>query len=147
MSNPLPWSENFAVGHDAVDRQHRRLVELINEIDAALDAAKVAARLPHLLKLFRLTVEEHFRQENALLWEIKMGGYAPSPDRPRTPRYLEAMAEARFDEHMAEHAKLLTRFDEMTREPPETLGETLKAWFVDHVVKQDSHLKTIFQAL
>jgi hemerythrin len=147
MGNPLPWSENFAVGHETVDKQHRRLVELINEIDAALEAAKVAARLPHLVKLLRLSAEEHFREEDALLWEIKMGTYGPIEGRSHPSRSAEAMANTAFDEHIAEHAAMLARLDAIVGASPDALSNALKSWFVDHVIKQDSHLKAIFQAM
>jgi hypothetical protein len=60
---------------------------------------------------------------------------------------VAGMAADVFDAHMAEHAALLGRFEEIKQTPLETLGDTLKSWFVDHAIRQDSHLKTIFQAM
>ena len=36
MVQRLPWSENFAVGHKVLDAEHRRLVDLINEVADAV---------------------------------------------------------------------------------------------------------------
>ena len=143
----MHWSDNFAVGHPLLDAQHRRLVELINDIGAAFRLATLPDRLAALIELLHLSAREHFRQEDAIMWEIKMGTYEPMKGRSRPSRLVEAMAEAAFDEHIAEHAAMLTRFDAIVAAPADTLCEALKAWFVDHVIKQDSHLKAIFQAM
>jgi len=147
MARGLPWSENFAVGQAQLDAQHRRLVELINEIDRTIHCQKDLGKLPALLKTLREETEEHIRHENALLWEIKSGAFAPLQGRPQTPHYLKSLAEAAFDDHMAEHATLLARLDAIVLGPIQSLCDPLKAWFVDHAIKHDSHLKTIFQAL
>ena len=147
MARPIPWSENFAVGHVELDRQHRRLIELINAIDAAAQSEQFPERLAGLLQLLRVATEEHIRQENALLWEIRSGTYAPLQGRVRTLHFLKAIAGSAFDEHMAEHAMLLARFDSIVGGPLEALCDGLKVWFVDHAIKHDSYLKVIFQAI
>ena len=147
MGRSFHWGDSFAVGHPLLDGQHRRLVELINDIDASVRAATNPRGLPALMELLRITAREHFRQEDAILWEIKMGTYEPLKGRARTSHLVEAMANAAFDEHIAEHATLLVRFDAIVKASAETLYEALKAWFLDHVIKQDAHLKAIFRAM
>ena len=147
MGHPLPWSDNFAVGHTQLDAQHRRLVELINDIDAVVRFATNPDRLAALIELLRLSAREHFRQEGAILWEIKSGTYEPMKGQPRTSRFLEAMAETAFDEHILEHAAMLDRFEAIVVASADTLCEALKTWFIDHVIKQDSQLRAIFQAM
>ena len=147
MDRPLPWSDNFAVGHAGLDTQHYRLVELINDVGIAVRSDMNPERLSALLKVLRVAVEDHIRQEDSLLWEIKSGTYAPLKDRPRTTYFLEAMAGAAFDEHMAEHKTLLARFDAIVSAPVDTLCHALKAWFLDHAIKHDAQLKTLFQAM
>jgi hemerythrin len=147
MGNPLPWSENFSVGHPLLDAQHRKLVELINDICAATLSATNPDRLAALIKLLRVTAQEHFRLEDAVMWEIKMGTYEPMMGRSRPSRLVEAMAEAAFDEHISDHAMLLTDFDAIVGAQVDLLCDALKVWFIKHVIKQDSHLKAIFQAM
>lgn len=147
MARPIPWSENFAVGHAELDRQHRRLIELINEIDAAAQSEQLPERLPGLLQLLRVATDEHIRQENALLWEIRSGTYKPLQGRTRSLHFLKAVAGSAFDEHMAEHATLLARFDTIASGPLDALYDGLKVWFVDHAIKYNSYLKVIFQAI
>jgi hemerythrin len=146
MGNPLPWSENFAIGHEMIDGQHRLLVGLINEIAGAVHA-KDHGRLAHLLKMLRLAAEDHVRQENSLLWEIRTGAHEGALRASKSLGVIRAMAETAFDQHIAEHGELLARFDEIARAPVAAIVEMLKAWFVDHAIKHDSQLKAIFQAL
>jgi hypothetical protein len=109
MGNPLPWSENFAIGHEMIDGQHRLLVGLINEIAGAVHA-KDHGRLAHLLKMLRLAAEDHVRQENSLLWEIRTGAHEGALRASKSLGVIRAMAETAFDQHIAEHGELLARF-------------------------------------
>jgi len=146
-ARPLQWSEEFAIGHAGLDAQHRRLVEIINDIEAAIRSKKNPERLANLLKVLRQATDEHIQQEDALLWEIKSGTYGPLKDRSRTPQFLRAMAEAAFDEHRAEQPTLLVHFEAICSAPVDELCEALRAWLVVHIIKRDSRLKAIFQAM
>lgn len=147
MSRTLLWNENFAIGQAELDAQHRRLVDLINGIDAAVRSDTSLDQLPVLLRVLRAATEEHIRQEDALLWEIRSGTYAPLQGWPRTRHFIKALAATAFDQHMAEHATLLPRLDALAAGAVDTVCDALKAWFVDHAVKHDSYLKVIFQAI
>jgi hemerythrin len=145
MGEPLQWSDSFAVGHATIDQQHRTLIQLINDVAAAASAN--GKRVAPLLKALGHAVREHFRTENAVLWELRTGTHEPLNKAPAARNLVAGMASAVFDDHIKEHITLLNHFDEVMQLPLETLGDTLKAWFVDHAIKQDAQLKTIFQAM
>jgi len=147
MSNPLSWTEHFAVGHDAIDRQHRQFLEAINEIDQAIRAGSDAEQLAPLVQALRLAAEEHFRQENAVLWQIKTGTFRRRSSKALPRRAVGLMADAEFDKHTAEHAFSLAALDDIARAPLSAILDLLKSWFVDHAIRHDSHLKSIFQAM
>src|SRR5579872_374430 len=141
-TEPLQWSERFAVGHAALDVQHRQLVDLINDIEAAVHAKENSKRRTDLLKALREAAEEHMRQENVILWEIKSGGYAPLQGRLGTPHFLKIMADAAFDEHMAEHATLLGQLDAICNAPDDAVCEAIRSWFILHAIKHESHFES-----
>ena len=147
MGQSFPWRESFAVGHPGLDDEHHRMVTLINDIAAAVDANMDADQFSTLLEQLRDVTVKHFRNENTILWELRSGSYGPLRDRPRTPPFVKAMAEAAFDDHMAEHETMLKQMDQLRALPRDVLSETLKTWFVEHAIKHDSHLKAIFQAM
>jgi len=123
------------------------LVDLINDIEAAVHAKENSKRRTDLLKALREAAEEHIRQENGILWEIGSGSYAPLQGRLGNPHFLKVMADAAFDAHMAEHATLLGQLDAVCNAPDDAVCEAIRSWFVLHAIKHDSHLKAIFQAM
>jgi hemerythrin len=143
---PITWSESYAVGHKVLDADHRRLVELTNEVCDAIQTNASLEQIESLLHVLRAVAEEHIRQENGVLWEIRSGTYEPLKGRAQSPHLLKAMAAAAFDEHMTAHTTLMASFDALRTAPLDTLCETLRAWFLDHAIKYDAHLKAIFQA-
>ena len=104
MSNPLAWAEPFAVGHEAIDRQHRQLLDTINEIDNAIRDGADEDRLAELVKALRLTAEEHFRHENSILWQIKTGTFKRRSSKALPRHVVGLMPDTEFDRHTAEHA-------------------------------------------
>ncbi|HEY0836970.1 MAG TPA: bacteriohemerythrin [Azospirillum sp.] len=60
---PLEWSGDMSVGHDGVDEQHRRLIDLINRLVAC--STRQAGRDATFAALDALTayVDEHFAEE------------------------------------------------------------------------------------
>ena|SRR5689334_9654013 len=145
MDRPIQWNDSFSVGHGLIDQQHRTLIQLINDVAVAIP--NNGTRTAPILKALGRAVREHFRSENAILWAIRMDTHDGVKRSPKARSLVAAMAGTVFDAHIVEHGRLLDHFDEIIGEPLDELAEKLRAWFVDHAIKQDSHLKTIFQAM
>lgn len=63
----LAWSDHFALGHERIDREHRRLIELAARIEAKAEkAARVEDILPLCHDFFRLLVSHCFYEEQLL---------------------------------------------------------------------------------
>jgi hemerythrin len=122
------------------------LVDWINEI---ADAARIRdeGRLASLIESLRALAVEHFREENSVLWQIKTGTYGRRSTKALPRAAFGLLSDSLFEEHTADHASLLTRIDEIARASMSSMVDELKAWFVDHAVVHDSHLKAIFQAI
>ena len=146
MNRPLSWTEHFTVGDETIDRQHRRILDAINEIDRAVSAGADAERLTPLVAALRLAAEEHFRDENSTLWQIKTGTFKRRSSKA-LPKVTGVMADTEFDQHTAEHAVSLAALGDIASAPVASIAERLKSWFVDHAIQHDSHLRAIFQAM
>ena len=121
----LPWSETFALGHDALDAEHRHLVDLANAIGLVVLAKNPAERADLLLpKLLHRMAAEHIRHENAILHE---------------------QAGIAFDEHVVDQTRLLDRLGTITDGPVEKICDDLKSWFIDYFYRYEPDLKTLFQ--
>lgn len=154
MGEPLAWNDAFAVGHEGLDAEHRGLIDAINTLCAACDTQRDLQEIESLLSTVKLSVEAHIQSESAILWEISSGASTAASKRPRTPTLVKALTAARLDDHFAEHDRTLAHIEAIVsagRAAPDQVGVALcgalKAWFIDHAIKYDAHLKTIFQAM
>jgi hemerythrin len=151
MISPLVWNETFAVGHEELDAEHRQLVDAINDLCAAIEMQLRPRQLRPLLRALRIAVEDHLRHESAVLSHISAG--LESTHYP-APAHLRVMSAAALTEHMTKHKRLLSKLETITtgsrarhRSAGAELGEELKNWFLEHAIRCDAHLKSLFQAL
>src|ERR1700736_2495557 len=100
MTELLRWTESLSTGHIELDGEHRRMVDLINQVRlTTCDANQRARHLNLLLELESLT-EKHFEHEEAVLEELDTA-------TPTGHRNLREMLAATKVEHAAEHRKRL----------------------------------------
>lgn len=63
----IPWSESYSVYHNFVDAQHKRLIELVNQLYKLRDQGKpLADQLATLDELIAYTIN-HFNTEEVLM--------------------------------------------------------------------------------
>jgi hemerythrin len=144
---PLAWSDAFCIGHEALDAEHKYLVEAINGIFAAFDANLPHTEIRSHLNELKTAITKHLRHESVVLERIKNGVCDDAEHGRRPPVYVKAMSAAAIEEHIAEHVDSLARVGALVADASHTSCLELKAWFVDHAIKHDSHLKSIFQAM
>lgn len=141
MARQLEWKDAFSVGHAELDTEHRGLVARINEICSGEPVENIAQRI-HSLTLF---VKDHFDHENAALRKIIAGG-------PEIPVRAKAASADAIMEHIHDHGIALAQLkaigqavvdagiDELPRH-----CQALQIWFIDHAIKHDALLKSVFQ--
>ena len=147
MDQPLKWSDSFMVGHGALDAEHCELMAAINGVCEACMAGE-RERLGALLKTVEQVTAAHLKHEDDVMRDI-------ATDRgSRLDGEVKAMTKRAIDRHVAEHernlANLRAIMSKAESEPDcgaAQICADLKQWFLDHAVKYDSHLKTIFQAI
>ena len=148
MSEPLRWNESFSVGHRGLDAEHRRMIDLINQICLACAADGGDGEPGPLLRQLEDVTELHFEHEETLLEELHAG--------MASERWsLRRMLEVAKMEHAAEHSKRLDELADIARRALHAGGrgakgrpcEELKAWFVDHAIAYEAPMKTIIQSV
>jgi hemerythrin len=149
QTEPLPWNDSFSVGHRELDAEHRRMVDLINQICIASHAIKLPRQHTRLLRKLENLTEIHFEHEEAVLETL----YTAMPEDRLTLR--EMLADSK-DGHGAEHRKMLgdlADIRKMRLPPPDAvvagskLCDELRAWFVDHAIGYEAQIKTILQSV
>jgi hemerythrin len=127
----IAWSDHYSVGIHRIDAQHRTLVELINELHAAVVAGDGNEALAQMLEGVAAHVASHFATEETLMKKFDYPGYGW---------------------HKAEHERLMAHVklaQEKTRAnqtafTPEVMTY-LHRWLLGHIVNVDkrytAHLK------
>lgn len=119
----IRWDDNYTTGIDMVDEQHRKLIEMINDLHKAMSEARGREVMGDILdRLLKYTVY-HFETEEQLM---KKHSY---------PKYLT---------HFTEHQNLTkevkdfqARFNAGERMITIKFIEFLSSWLNNHVLDSD----------
>jgi len=117
------WNNDMSVGNQAIDRDHRILVQYVSEMHSAMSSGRGREILGEILaKLLKYT-QEHFGREESL-W--KSGGYVD------------------FDRHKQQHVDLLHtvaelkgKYDKGTVVLSIEVMNFLRDWLTNHILKAD----------
>lgn len=127
----FPWSEEFSVGIDEVDAQHKNLVGFVNELHSAIKNKKGrAASLEIIARLIDYT-QTHFAFEEALM---------------RTTNYPD------YKVHKEQHADLVEKVSKLQEKLINenaaitfSLLHFLKSWLSIHICEDDMNFGHFFQ--
>jgi len=115
----LKWKSAYSVGIASIDMQHRKLIELINSLQAAVDYSTGEHFERKALDELVDYTKTHFKYEEELM---EQNGYAD------------------FESHCREHARMIARVDEVLaayhEDPHNALHEALKFlkdWLINHI--------------
>jgi hemerythrin len=122
----LRWRDEYSVGIEAVDHEHRELIDLINRLDEELGGASAKATAPgffgDLLK--GIGISAHFALEEKLMRDQAYGGLAS---------------------HKGDHERLLDdlrgimqAFEAVQEIDRGALAQRLDAWFSNHFKTHDA---------
>ncbi len=131
MAKLLTWREDWSLSIDALDADHRALIERLGDIclrfcpeASHAPVSDVSGLLDALTELGQ-QMREHFRREEAFMREI---GYE------------------RLGEHMNEHAMLMAEYTEMLRDWRESgvlifddsIQQSVRHWMLAHILGSDT---------
>jgi len=122
----IAWRNEFSVGVDAVDHEHREMIALINELDEAMQDDASQATVVEALGEIYARISAHFALEEKTM---------------RDARYT------RLAEHKQDHEQLLDELldvidsvDDEGRYDRADLSRSLDRWFSDHFRTHDAKL-------
>ena len=127
----IKWDDTLALGNETIDRQHKGLVELINQLDSHRDSLDRETQVMRSLNAMYLHAKEHFWDEEAFMDRV---GY---PEKAH---------------HAALHREFVQKTHDLTdsclfEDPPYTeLLNFLVGWFRDHVASEDAKLVAFAKA-
>jgi hemerythrin len=127
---PILWMEEFSVGVSKMDRQHKKLIGMLNRLINEPGAQTHSETISDLLSGMISYAREHFRDEEALMAEY---GYP-------------------FKEHqMEQHKEFVVKTVDFCSAVelgvdivPQVMLDYLKDWLVHHILQQDMRYKQFF---
>ncbi|MBF0390259.1 MAG: bacteriohemerythrin [Desulfamplus sp.] len=118
----VKWSDQIAIGHPALDQDHRILLELVNQI-ANPENTKDRAAIKFVIDEVVNYTYFHFNREEQFM---AAAGY---PDLDRHSKIHASM--------VAEVKLLQQRFDEQGENIGSELSQFLNEWLINHIMKID----------
>jgi hemerythrin len=122
----IEWNDEFNLGIEAIDAEHRTLVALINALHDAMSAGAERADIVEGISGIYGLVTEHFAREEALMREARYMAYA---------------------EHKEDHEVLLDDLREILDDvrsggeyAEARLSDDLQFWFSEHFRTHDARL-------
>ena len=117
------WKPSYELNVPEIDKQHRRLVGLINELYEAMKEARGEVALDYILRELQVYISEHFAAEERIM---KIYGY---PD---------------YEEHVIEHRNLAAQVEDLnqvrayggTISTPELMS-FFSSWLREHLAETD----------
>ncbi len=121
------WDEKFSVGMKDIDDQHKKLIDMINELSDAMSSGKSKAVMGDILKGLVQYGVVHFDTEE---------------------KYFKRYNYENSDEHIKQHegfkqeaTKLLEEYEAGSYKVSLETLIFLKDWVINHIKKQDLQYK------
>lgn len=130
----FPWNKNLELGIDIIDKQHKKLVELLNQLALHLSSGTNQLELELLIKDLTAYANYHFKTEEAI-WE----------------KYFKD--DILVNDHHKEHSKFIDKILEIYNSKKsyeniiESILKYLITWLALHILDSDRKLSLIIHAL
>ena len=122
----LRWKDEYSVGIEAVDHEHKELIDLINRLHRELDAADARLTVPAFFGDLLAGISAHFALEE---------------------RFMRDQAYERLAPHKEDHERLLDElreimdaFEQSEEIDSVELTRRLDPWFTRHFRTHDAEL-------
>ncbi|MFC2152955.1 bacteriohemerythrin [Bacteroidota bacterium] len=119
----IKWSEEYSVGIDEIDNQHKALVIMINELFNLISQGKSKSKLEEIFNHLTDYTKKHFTAEEKMMTNF---------------------AYPQYNEHIEEHKKFIAKLDTFRLDLNNgkitlslELLNFLKDWLLNHILISD----------
>jgi len=124
------WREEYSVNVDEIDQQHKKLIQMINDLHTAMKEKKAKDVIEDVLKRMESYVEEHFNTEE---------------------KYFDKFDYPEAEEHIQEHDQFVEKVEEFIEDYMDgkmmlsmKLINFLKDWLTNHIKGTDQKYSEFF---
>jgi hemerythrin len=122
----LQWKEEYSVGIEAVDQEHKQLIDLISRLHEALDAPDAKSTVPRFFGDLLKGISAHFALEEKFM---------------RDRRYDELASHKGDHERLLDDLRGIMDAFELSDDVDRVeLAQRLDAWFSHHFRTHDARL-------
>lgn len=128
----IQWNSSFSVGSPVLDADHRKLIEILNQIYDAWQESSSSLELGRLFDELMDYTNGHFSREESKLESrdyIDLARHRAAHDR------LRELVLAFRSRHLAGQ-----QADKLTEE----MAKFLKSWLLDHILEEDMRYSSLF---
>jgi hemerythrin len=122
----ITWKDEFSVGVDAVDLEHRELIDLINGLDADMQESATQSSVVETLGEIYARIAGHFALEERIMREARYRGFAAHKEDH----------EMLLDELL----EVIDTVDDAGHYDRAGLSRDLDRWFSEHFRTHDAKL-------
>ncbi len=121
----ISWSDKFSIGVEIIDEQHKKLFQLINELNSNITGNSSKQILSSSLDALISYTEYHFREEEDYMFNVSY---------------------PRFEQHKAVHDNLKEQVINFKRkiqegeDDPKQFLDFLYDWLTKHIMEQDKKI-------
>lgn len=99
----MNWDESFSVNNETIDFQHKRIIEMINELFKAISYGEDRQKLDEILVRLSVFTVKHFIYEESL---FRKYGYENQCEHKKEHDYLSEQVTDFHKKHIAENGKI-----------------------------------------
>lgn len=126
----LEWSDNYSVGVELFDRQHKKLIDLINELNESMKKGEGKAKVGDIIDKLLNYAAEHFKSEEDYFSQY---GYPEEQEhRKQHKSFVEDVTKFKLD---FDRDKLFLSIEVMN---------FLKDWLIKHILDSDKNYSDFF---
>ena len=127
----MGWSDEYSVGNERIDNQHKMIFKMADDFKAALDDNRGDGVYSELLKSLSSYTQAHFRVEEKAMEACKCP--VAVQNKEEHMKLIDVLSG--FQQRYLERG-----FD---REDAYNLVNTIDRWLADHICSIDMHLKDL----
>jgi hemerythrin-like metal-binding protein len=128
----VQWDDSLNIGIDAIDEQHRYLIDLINDLHEVVSQKRGAREVARLIKATDAYAKVHFHAEEQMMQRHKYKGIAKQEQQHRA--FEDKIGE--FYEELHDNP-LVAQFDVLSY---------LRDWLIHHIRVEDAKLRSLVSA-
>ena len=128
----IQWTPSFSVGNAVLDADHRKLIDILNQIYDAWVQGSSSLELERLFDELMDYTDGHFSREES---KLSSRDYADLDRHHAAHERLRELVHAFRGRHLAGQ-----RADTL----PEDMAKFLKSWLLDHILEEDMKYRHLF---